>query len=152
MATRKGFSSDNSLPLTVLSEPQLRLPFFRRWQRGLHFTNYGKLERACGVNFNPVSLIIRHVDSFVDRVNRARRNASAAVDAHLDIDVGALLVGVKARYRTHRYAIGEAAQVAVIRYDMRHGAWGSVLTVMYVAHGGFVAGLHPILGYAAQVQ
>jgi hypothetical protein len=121
MATRKGFSSDPSLPLTVLSEPQLCLPFFRRWQRGLLFANYGKLESAFSVNFNPVSLIIRHVDGFVDRVNRARRNASVLVDAHLGINVGALLVGVKARQRIRRYAIGKAARVAIVGHDMGHG-------------------------------
>ena len=121
MATRKGFSSDPSLPLTVLSEPQLCLPLFRRWQRGLLFANYGKLESTFSVNFNPVSLIIRHVDGFVDRVNRARRNASAAVDAHTGIDVHPLFVGMEALDGTSCHTIGKTAKIAIRCDYVGHG-------------------------------
>jgi hypothetical protein len=85
------------------------------------FHYYAKSERAFDVNLNRVSLIIRHVDGFVDHVNRARRNASVVVDAHLGINVGALLVGVKARQRIRRYAIGKAARVAIVGHDVGHG-------------------------------
>ena len=61
------------------------------------------------------------VDNLVDRMHRARGNAGATVDAAASgIDVRPLVVGVEARHRTHRHAIGEAPKVTVIRHDMGH--------------------------------
>src|SRR5438552_18130575 len=48
------------------------------------------------------------------------RNAGSAVYAHSGIDIGGLVIGVKALHRTYRYAVGEAAEMTVVHHDMRH--------------------------------
>jgi hypothetical protein len=76
--------------------------------------------RAFGVDRDPMTLIIRHIDGFVDGMNRTRWDAGAAIDAHVGIDIGALLVSVEAFDGANRHAIGEAAEMAVISDDVRH--------------------------------
>jgi len=76
--------------------------------------------RACGVDRDPTMLIIRHIDGFVDGMNRARRDTGAAIDAHVGIDIGALLVRVEAFDGAYRHAIGEAAEMAIVSDDVRH--------------------------------
>ena len=77
--------------------------------------------RALGIDFYPMALVIGHVEDLVDRLNRADRNAGAAIDANVRVDVGPLGVSMEAFHRAMRHTIGEAAEVAVVRYNMCHG-------------------------------
>ena len=65
-------------------------------------------------------LIERQVYLLDDRVHRARRDARAAVDAHLRIDIDADIVRVKAVHRARRHAVRVAAVTAIIGNDVRH--------------------------------
>ena len=47
-------------------------------------------------------------------------NTGAAINAHLRIDIGALLIGVEALYGAHRDALGKAAELAIVCDDVRH--------------------------------
>ena len=51
--------------------------------------------RALGIDFYPMALVIVHVEDLVDRLNRADRNAGAAIDANVRVDVGPLGVSMK---------------------------------------------------------
>ena len=105
----------------AVSVAECGLAFLRPRQGFLLVADRWKAPTALGIDADPMPLVIGHVENLVDGMDRAGGYACAAVDAYLGIDVGALLVCVEASHRTHRYAIGETAQVAVIRHDMRHG-------------------------------
>jgi len=76
--------------------------------------------RAFGVDRDPTKLIIRHIDGFVDGMNRTRWDTGAAIDAHVRIDIGALLISVETFDGADRNAIGEAAEMAIVSDDVRH--------------------------------
>jgi len=82
--------------------------------------DHGQGMRAFGVDRDPTTLITRHIDGFVDGMNRTRRDTGAAIDAHVGIDIGALLVSVEAFDGAYRHAIGEAAEMAIVSDDVRH--------------------------------
>jgi hypothetical protein len=89
-------------------------------KRILLCVDHGQGMRAIGVDRDPTTLIIRHIDGFVDGMNRARRDTGAAIDAHVGIDIGALLVRVEAFDGAYRHAIREAAEMAIVSDDVRH--------------------------------
>ena len=76
--------------------------------------------RAFGVDRDPTTLIIRHIDGFIDGMNRTRRDTGAAIDAHVGIDIGALLVRVEAFDGAYRHALRETAEMAIVSDDVRH--------------------------------
>jgi hypothetical protein len=77
---------------------------------------------ALGVDLDPFPLVVRDLFALEDRVHWALRDAGAAIDAHLGIDVEHLVVAVEAVHRAHGHAVREPATQAVIRYDGRHGS------------------------------
>ena len=89
-------------------------------KRILLCVDHGQGMRAICVDRDPTTLIIRHIDGFVDGMNRTRRDTGAAIDAHVGIDIGALLVRVEAFDGAYRHAIREAAEMAIVSDDVRH--------------------------------
>src|SRR4051812_48272341 len=80
----------------------------------------GQSMRAFGVDRDPTALIIRQIDGLVDGMNRTRRDTGAAVDAHVGIYIGTLIVGVEALDGADRHAIGKAAEMTIVSDDVRH--------------------------------
>jgi hypothetical protein len=76
--------------------------------------------RTFGVDGNPMSLIIRHVNDFIDCMNGTCWDTGATIDAYVGIDVGAFLVRVETLHRAHRDTIREATEMAIICDDVRH--------------------------------
>jgi hypothetical protein len=89
-------------------------------KRFLLCVDHGQGMRAFGVDRDPTTLIIRHIDGFIDGMNRTRRNTGAAIDANVGIDISPLLVSVEAFNGAYRYAIGEAAEMAIVSNDVSH--------------------------------
>ena len=61
------------------------------------------------------------------RLHRTRRDAGAAIDAHVGVNIVAFAVGMETLDRAMLHAIGEKTKAAIVRYDMRHGL-GTPLT------------------------
>jgi hypothetical protein len=57
----------------------------------------------------------------MNSLHRTRRNACAAIDAHVGINIAALAVGVETLDWAMLHAIGEKTKPAVVGYDMWHG-------------------------------
>ena len=53
-------------------------------------------------------------------LHRTRRDAGAAIDAHVGVNITALAVGMDALDRAMLHTIGEETKPAIVRYDMRH--------------------------------
>ena len=56
----------------------------------------------------------------MNSLHRTRRNACAAIDAHVGVNIAAFAVGVETLYRAILHAIGEETKSAIVRYDMWH--------------------------------
>ena len=63
----------------------------------------------------------------MNSLHRTRRNAGAAIDAHVRVNIAAFAVGMETLDRAMLHAIGEKTKAAIVRYDMRHGL-GTPLT------------------------
>src|SRR5437867_5840177 len=117
MATLRGCCSE---PALIRSEPQVGFARLRPRQRLLFLGDAREIGSALRVDGDPDPRLVRQVGLLVDRLHRTGRNAGAAVDADVVVDVQHLVVAVEARDRAHGHAVGEAASLAVARYDGRH--------------------------------
>jgi hypothetical protein len=96
------------------SEPELCLPRLCTRQR-LHLVgaHRGFLGARC-IDRDPFLLVRGQFRFFEDRLHRAFRDARAAVDADIGVDVQHVVVVVEALDGANRHAVGETAALAVI--------------------------------------
>jgi hypothetical protein len=91
-----------------------------RRQRETLDGNHGQSARAFFVEVQKFSFIVR-LDDFMYGLHRTSRDAGAAIDTHVGVNIAALAVGMETLDRTMLYAIGKKTKAAVVRYDMWHG-------------------------------
>ena len=106
----------------------------------------------------------REIVRRVDRLDRAGRLARAAVDALVRVDEEHVVVAVEAVHRTDLDAVGEAAVLAVLGDDVRHGVSGRVVRdagehnqprdgrdTDVVGSAGMMAGVRALLAFAGAI-
>src|SRR5690606_20418293 len=76
--------------------------------------------RLLGVDRLPLRQLLGQLGLVVDGLDRALRDARAAVDALIGVDVEHLVVAVEALHGTHGDTVGEAAALAVSGDDEGH--------------------------------
>jgi hypothetical protein len=81
-----------------------------------------------------VLLVLGDTIALIDSLHWTDRNAGAAIDAYIGVDIEHLVVTVEAIHRAYRHTIGETAALTVISYDGGHGMFSSIFSKACCSH------------------